>query len=235
MASVNGKRAVKNLLEKGKAEIGYYGLPDIKANTDKLLEKIFSGSEYTDADRAKIVAFFSSQDIKVLGEYPRKVAQLPCIVLYRTRDGEVPRGIIGDELGESEQLYKGSMFSEAIKLEIWVGDRGGPDLRDDLYLIVRELFLRGRTYLGQTCKMIAPEWTEGQDGMLYDPERAPHIVHKAMATIPYKQVTTWEENGPQAMTQLDHRLKDHGGLVNAQEYEETADGRFVVVDEFEGF
>lgn len=198
MASTNAKKLIKNLLEGTKAVTGYYGFGDLYANTDGLVSSIYGGIEYSDQDRTDLIAWFAASKVKVFGEYPRTNAQLPAVFLFRMSDSEAGKGegVLGDggdydddlETDFEDVAINATLFKEQIAIHLWA-DSSGPSQRDDLYLALREIIIRGRRYLHDGGLHIV-EWGQGKDGQLYLPEREPHIVHTAQATLNYAQFMT---------------------------------------------
>jgi hypothetical protein len=225
MPSLNSKKIIRNLFEGSKATTGYYGLSDLAANTDSIVGDIYAGGAYTDAERAGIASWLTSTPIRVFPEYPREVADLPAIFIWRVNDGET-QGFLGDYVGDDdddeddlfdETSRYGVWFTEQISVNIWAYGDGA--MRDDLYLAVREIFIRGRKYLHESG-LIVCEWKSGQDGQMYRPEYIPNIVHTAEASIHCEAPLYYTSKQP-AIRQLRSNYQGrNGGRVAAVPFED---------------
>lgn len=226
MSSVNVKKLLRTLLEGTKATTGYYGFGDFAANTDSILSEIYTAPAYTDADRVALAAFFARADdagvlrnaVTVLSEYPRTVKDLPAIFVFRTGDSEHSPGYLGDLYDEidddlstdhSHADTMGTNISESISLHLWASGDGA--LRDDLYLAMRELVIRGRKYLIDGGVEI-PQWKNGKDGQLFQEDARPQIIHTAEATITCRVPLTWPTKEARALDFQGHDLL-YGGRV----------------------
>ena len=227
MATPHAKKIVMDLLAKTKAETSQYGLGDIIAGTDDLLDDILIAPAYNDAEKAEWKAWFAGlESIPVKGEFRRDTGQLPCVFVLRGGDNEPQRGgYLSDYIGEEQETYdtvttiRGAKFREVLTIEIWSGGAEAPAVRDVLYLIVRELLLRARVYL-HTAGMEVVEWTGGMDGQLERPEHNPHLVHTAHATLSYQVDVTWREK-QDAILDVDGRHESYdGGRVFVGEFED---------------
>jgi len=209
MSSPNLKKLLRNLLTGTKATTGFYGFGDFAANTDDIIGEIFTSPTYTDAERTRIAAFFAELDetgkvkrsIPVLSEYPRYVADLPAIFVFRRSDAESTPGLLGDLYEDYDEDLStdfshadkhGTHLTETVELHLWATGDGA--LRDDLYLAMRELVTRGRKYLIDGGVEI-PQWGNGKDGQLYMEDVRPNIVHTAEATLTARVPLTWTESG----------------------------------------
>lgn len=198
MSSVNAKKRILDLLSGSYASTGYYGFSDIYADTDGLAQNIWSAPTYSDANRTAIMAALTAKPVTLLNEYPRTVAQLPAVFVYRIGDGE-SRGFVGDYSDEDEDgstwQYEsheyGADLQETIGLSLWTSSNG-PGQRDDLFLALRELLIRGRGYLHAAGLLVA-EYKSGADGQHYRPEEQPHIVHTADIQISLINPLRWTE------------------------------------------
>jgi len=204
MSSINTKKMVRDLLKGTYAVNGYYGLPDLVANTDNLIADIYANNSYSLTELADLATWFASlEEIPVLAEYPRTIADLPAVFVFRTNDNETERGLVGDLIGIDEdtessnigtEVY-GVLVDEQIALRIWATGDGA--MRDDLYLAVRELILRGRGWFHAADLKV--EWKSGKDGQLYMQEADPHIVHTAEATLSFLSSVQWNVTGDMAL------------------------------------
>ena len=200
MATVSAKKRLLDLLSKPKSETGEYGLPDIVANTDNIISEILGEAGYSAAELTEIIQWFAGLGkISALPAYPHRVQQLPAVFVYRSDDSEIDGGPLGDYFGvdtdksddsQTTHIY-GVMNDERLSINIWA--MGEPTYRDHLYLIVKELVLRGRLWFSEIDVMIA-EWRNGKDGLLYDRDAEPQIIHRATAVLVCKTVTTWPES-----------------------------------------
>jgi hypothetical protein len=226
MPSINAKKLIRNLLEGSKATTGYYGLADLAANTDGIVSEIYAGEAYTDAERASIAAWLASKPIRVFPEYPRDVADLPAVFVWRVSDGEASPGVLGDYLGDdddddndlfAESARYGTWFNEQISVNMWAYGDGA--MRDDLYLAVREIIIRGRQYL-HAAGLITCEWKSGQDGQMYRPEYLPHVIHTAEASIHCEALLHYVSKHP-ATRQIKTNYRGYaGGTVSARPFED---------------
>lgn len=225
MASADLKKRLLDLLEGTKAATGYYGLGDLYVDTDSISEDIWTAPTYTDAERTGIVEKLAAMQVKVLGEYPRSDSQLPCIVIQRLSDAERPEHL-GDYLGVAdtsdaddyqEHHQYGSDFNERLQLTIMTGGKASANLRDLLYLAVREIVVRGRLYL-VAAGVTAVQWADGRDGEMFQRDKAPHIAHQATASIRYINHMTWTEKSTR-VTKFRGYSEEYGGRVKADEYE----------------
>lgn len=229
MASPNAKKRIMDLLGGTYATTGYYGLGDLVANTDDLIDQIYTSPTYSDQDRADIATWYANpyHAIAIKGEYPRTNADLPAIYLWRVSDGESPYAPIGDGFGYDEDsdtgtqvaLWRGTFLQEQLQIEIWAGP--SPGIRDALYLAVRELFLRGRRYLDE-ADIKEAEWANGRDGQDYDPTKKPQIIHKAGALITYRVPLTWVEREEAILGIATHAEGYAGGRVTAGSFEDDS-------------
>lgn len=200
MSTQDAKKRLIDLLKGTKAVTGYYGLPDVVAGTDEILFEILGGKEYSTTEKTEIQAWVTGlKKIEVLPAYPHRVQQLPAVFVYRADDSEMEGGPLGDYLGmdqdlstdDSQVLMYGVLNDERLSINIW--SIGEPERRDWLYLIVKELVLRGRLWFSEADIAISA-WKNGKDGQLYDPDAEPHIIHRAQATLVTKTVTQWPES-----------------------------------------
>ena len=225
MSSIDVKKRLFDLYNGSMATTGAYGLADLVANTDELIEQIYVAPVYSDEDRAKLVARFAAWNIAVLGEFPRKPAQLPCVSILRASDGEQRGAPIGDYMGQVEdeitafkgaELY-GTRFDEVLEVHVWASGKGSRMQRDILYLAVRELFVRGRRFL-MAGGAIAPTWRNGKDGQAKKPEFESHIVHAGYAQIGYRAELTYVER-PDKIRGFEQNVTEHnGGQVEVSAY-----------------
>lgn len=198
MSSVNAKKRIKDLLDGTLATTNYYGFGDLAVNTDDIISEIYTSPTYSDADRANLVTWFAANPITVLPEFPRTVKDLPAVFIARVGDTESSKGILGDYFDEDlddediDTIVRGTYFDETITLTLWCSSGGGGQ-RDDIYLALREIVIRGMDYL-HLADIITPEWKNGVDGQMFDPEARPQVIHTAKATITYRVAMTWEEN-----------------------------------------
>lgn len=228
MSSINTKKLVRELLKGTYATNGYYGLPDLVANTNGLIADIYENNGYTSTEITDLIAWFAARvEFPVLAEYPRTVNDLPAVFVFRTNDNELERGIAGDLMGMDEddesfnvglEVY-GVLVEEQLALRIWATGDGA--MRDDLYLAVRELILRGRGWFHAADLKV--EWKGGKDGQLYMQEADPHIIHTAEATLNFLSSVQWPKTGDMVLD-IVSREKDPvtlQGEVESVPYEDT--------------
>ena len=229
MSSVDLKKRVRDLLGGTFAINGYYGFPDLVANTDDILDDIYDEAGYSTAELTSIKAWYASQEkIPVLAEFPRNVKDLPAVFVFRMSDSEQERGYIGDFMGDDDgtdpdlqakETY-GSIFDEQIGVHLWAVEASQ---RDDLYIALRELLLRGRLWFAAVDAMV--EWRNGKDGQMYDPAAEPHIIHKAEATLFCKGSVQWANEGDKILD-IQSRAKTpmrNQGEVEAVLYEDFSE------------
>jgi len=204
LSSINVKKLVRDLLKGTKATTGYYGLPDLVANTDSIISEIYSADGYTATELAALAAWYAGRvTFPVLAEYPRTVQDLPAVFVFRQGDSEIERGIVGEFVGTDEdedtdftatEIY-GSIFSEQISIHIWATGDGA--MRDDLYIAVRELIMRAVSYFASADVMF--EWKAGKDGQLYEESERPRIIHQAQATLSCTSSIQWTSTGEKVL------------------------------------
>jgi len=228
MASVNMKKRIIDLLNGTYAANGYYGLADVYADTDDLAEQVWNAPTYSDADRTAILASLNEKNVNVFGEYPRHVQDLPALFVYRASDAEPPGktplgGYLGEEdsLGTDSQGVKvwGTYLEETMTLSLWTSSNG-PGQRDDLYLLVRELIIRGREWF-HDAGVDTLEWKSGKDSQMFRPDAIPQIIHTAEATIGYYNTLFWNEKQDR-MLEFKSNLKGYNqGEVTTSTFETT--------------
>lgn len=221
MSSVNVKKRITDLLQGTYAVNGYYGFPDLAANTDDIISDIYTSPTYSDIDRTNIAAWYAREDISILPEFPRRVAQLPSIFVFRTSDSEDPRGILGDYYAEdlesddfNELITRGTYLLETVEVHVWA--QGDGSRRDDLYLAMRELIIRGLDFL-HIVGVEIPDWKNGKDGQFYREDLKPHVVHTGQASITYRVPLTWQETSAK-IKQVQTNLKGYGGGVSTTDF-----------------
>lgn len=203
MPSPDAKKRVMDLLKGSKATTGYYGLLDL--STLSLVEEIYTSPSYSAPERAKLAAYYQSNPVHVIGEYPRTQAKFPCIIVARAGDSEEP--VLGDAFGfddeedseEESHEASGTWLQEQIKLEIWSVGAGGVTERDALYLAVREILLRGRKFFS-AAEIREIRWSSGRDGRGYQPSSEPQLIHTAEATLTCKVPLWWVTITPKPTT-----------------------------------
>lgn len=227
MPSLDMKRAVIDLLTGSFATTGYYGLTDVYNNTLQssgvgLADDIFSQKEAT--ERAEDLAHWLKYPISVTGEYVRFEYTVPKICVLRVSDRERPE-YLGDfrsqDSDASNSVFEtctfGSEFDESVVLIVQAGGAGSKANRDDIYLALRELIIRGRGYfegLGAQALM----WQNGRDGEGYQPDKSIHIVHEARATLSFVNSLTWRSRG-ERITEVKGILNEYpGGAVEIDPY-----------------
>lgn len=224
MSSVDAKKRLFDLYNGSYATTGAYGFADLAANTDQLVEQIYTAPTFSDDDRAQLVTSFAKWKIAVRGEFPRDLAQLPCLTILRSSDSE-PSGFLGDYKGQATDEitpYKGAdiygtRFDEVVEFHVWATGKGARMMRDILYLAVRELFVRGRKYL-MSAGIITPQWRGGKDGQMKRPEWQPHIVHAGYAQIAYKAELDYIER-PERITAFEQNITGYNqGQVGVSAY-----------------
>lgn len=195
MATADFKQAIVNVLNGSFATTGYYGLSDLKNNTDELVQSIFDEPVYTQGTRDKLVKYFSESTIELRGEAPRRKAELPCVVLLRDSSSE-DTAFVGDFLDYAEEQpdfinveVQGARLFERMVVEAW-GRR--TTTRDAVYVAVRELLFRARPYF-RSCGLKPVEMTAGDDGQMnLSEEKKPLTVHKGKMAWSAKSLITWE-------------------------------------------
>lgn len=204
MASPNLKKRVIDLLSKGFAVTGYRGLPDLALDS-ALVDDIFVEANYSASERTALATWFGNHPVKVKGEYPRSPKELPCVIVQRIKDGESSAGPMGDHFGpdldadtaSDATFVFGVRATEQIQLQVWAYN--STDMRDALYLAVRELLLRGRAYLEDAVSGIDMVlFTSGKDGQFDRGGDKPMIVHTAELLLDAQTRTTWRETSTKA-------------------------------------
>ncbi|MEA3224959.1 MAG: hypothetical protein U9Q07_03345 [Planctomycetota bacterium] len=229
MSSVDLKKRVRDLLGGTYAENSYYGLPDLIANTDDIIDSIYDEAGYSATELVNIKAWYTAQSkFPVLSEYPRLVADLPAVFVFRASDGEQDRGIIGDLLAvedgddpdlQTKEVY-GSIMDEQIAVHLWAIEASQ---RDDLYVAIRELILRGRLWFSAVDCMM--EWKNGKDGQLYDPQSEPQIIHRAEVSLVCKGSIQWSNTGDKLLDIQSRAINPSTmqGEVDVDPYSEETD------------
>lgn len=226
MASLNMKRAVISLLTGTKATTGYYGLSDVYDNTDDLADNIFW--QFSTTERSAILALWSANSVQVKGEYVRSNYTTPRIIVLRSSDSE-RLDHAGDYLGldddasDADNLHEhhqyGSDFDESVQLIVQAAGHG-PGQRDDLYMVLRELIIRARPYfenLGASNLL----WRNGRDGEGFRPDKSPHIVHEATATLSYFNRMTWSEKATRITRIRSNYTGYNQGRVTVDPFEDS--------------
>lgn len=226
MASINIKKRIRDLLTLPYHQDTkpYFGLPDLVTDAD-LVADIFDEPTYNDADRTRISAFFGADPPKVLEGYPRQPKDFPAVILQRTGDGEKGRQPAGQLIGydeESEDLHAGTevygaFMGEQIRIEIWAYQ--SPSMRDDIYLAVRELMLRGYPYL-LDAGITEPRISTGRDGEMPLDEANKHIIHQAEFLLTYNSEVTWTKRVPKVLDVRSSAKVLGQGHVTASEHTE---------------
>lgn len=229
MSSVDLKKRVRDLLTGTYAVNGYYGFPDLVANTNGIVDEIYDEAGYTSTELTQIKTWFSSQsEIPVLREFPRKVKDLPALFVFRMSDSEMERGLIGDLYAvgdgtdpdtQAKETY-GTILDEQIGLHLWAIEASQ---RDDLYIAARELILRGRLWFASLDCVL--EWKNGKDGQMYDPSSEPHIIHRAEATLFCKASVQWAVEGDKVLDIISREKQpspSSKGEVTAIQFQETS-------------
>lgn len=225
MASVNMKRAVITLLQGTKVSTGYYGLQDVYDNTDSLADDILW--QFSAAERATTFTRWAANPIKVTGEYARSNYQAPKIMVLRSSDSE-RLDFAGDYIGVNETLSEndsfhewhewGSDLDESVQLIIQAPGHG-PGNRDDIYMVLRELIIRARKYF-EALGLSNLLWQQGSDGDGFQPDKSPHIVHEARATLRYINPLRWSEKSTR-ITEFNSNLTGYNqGQVTVDPYSE---------------
>jgi len=222
MASTNAKKLVIELLNGSKATTGQYGLSDVYANTDLITDDIFQ--LYSADERTRIQDRWTETPVKVAGEYSRSNYTAPRIIVLRSSDNERPE-TLGDYMGLDsasstadsfrEHHTYGTYLDERLSLVIQAAGHG-PGQRDDLYLVLRELIIRARQYLISNG-MHTLQWRDGRDGDGFRPDKGPHIIHEARATLQYINQLTWTETATR-LSKFRSKHQDYGGRVTTQDY-----------------
>lgn len=195
MASPNVKKRIIDLLSKGIATTGFYGLPDLGTDPE-LVEGIYLNSDYDPSELIALQNWYAARNIPVTGEYPRYPEILAAVIVQRIKDGESPKGVMGDSFGLQSDTAIQSTFRrgyrgiEQFKVSIWAINN--TDARDALYLAVRELLLQGRGYI-ENCDNGVEMMTfiSGQDNQMEIKRQDPLIVHQAEIYLEVHTKTTW--------------------------------------------
>lgn len=207
MASPNLKKRILDLLKLGSTTTQTPGLPELATDAD-LVASIFAQAGYSAADLADLQAWFGAHPITAKGAHNRSVQDLPCVVVQRLGDGEEMPGNMGDHFGHdanadtsSEVVFiRGFHASERLRVGIYARDSS--DMRDALYLAVRELLLRGRSYLeddAQGIEMVTMQ--AGQDDQETWPnQERPLVIYTAELFFHAETKTTWRETIQKAQT-----------------------------------
>mgnify|MGYP000014658650 CR=1 FL=1 len=205
MASPNLKKRILDLLRLGNATTGTPGLPELATDAD-LVASIFGEAGYSALELVELQAWFGAHPITAKGAHNRSVQELPCVVVQRLGDGEELPGNMGDHFGHdadadtsSEVVFvRGFHASERFRVGIYA--HSSSDMRDALYLAVRELLLRGRAYLEddeQGIEMVTMH--AGQDDQETWPnQERPLIVYTAELFFHAETKTTWCETTQKA-------------------------------------
>jgi hypothetical protein len=224
MSSIDVKKRVRDLLQGTYAVNGYYGLPDLIANTDDIVDEIYSDAGYSSTDLTNIKAWYAGRGtFPVFNEFPRLVKDLPAFFVFRASDMEMDRGSVGDFLYTDTSLdtdttateVHGSIFDEQIAIHLWAVEASQ---RDDLYIALRELIIRARLWFSSVDVMV--EWKNGRDGQLYDPSAEPQIIHRAESTLFCKGSVQWSYTGEKTLDVVSREKDPITGIgeVEAEEY-----------------
>lgn len=228
MATPDFKKRVIDLLSGTFAANGYYGFPDLGTNS-ALVASILTSPSYSDGERTKLYNWFAGSPVRVLNEYPRDTAELPAVFVWRLSDAESSgRNILGDYLGVDDDLdtdetgaeIKGTIVIEQIQVQLWTAGAGGAGQRDVLFLVLRELLLRGRGFF-DAAGIARVVWSNGKDGQLYDPNEEPHIVHTATGMLTAELSVSWGFTAAKTSDiQSSQYIDADTGEVGADEWED---------------
>jgi hypothetical protein len=110
------------------------------------------------------------------------------------------KNALGDYLGVDDDLdtdetgaeIKGTVVTEQIQVQVWTAGAGGAGQRDVLFLVLRELLIRGRGFF-DAAGIARIVWSNGKDGQMYDPAEEPHVVHTAQGMLTAELSVSWTE------------------------------------------
>ena len=194
MSSMDAKGAVLALLMGTKAVTGYYGLPDVMANTNGIWDNILS---HVDSGVRTSRLESLPDSIPVRGEYPRTRKKEPGVYVYRngwSQDAS-PLGFAAstqeDTLGNSS-MYNATFEVRGLeKMQVMILAANTPIVRDDLFLVIKELLYRGVSYLSDQG-ILGFQVTSARDGQ-FTQEEKPHFVHAAEINFQVFTTTTWTD------------------------------------------
>jgi len=197
VSSVDAKGRVVSLLQGSKATTGYYGLSDVRANTDGLWDDILSQwSAQVRTDRLSKLP----DTIPVFGESTRLTRKAPAVYVYRNgfRQDTSP---LGFQSGTAEDTqgnplnYTSNFQVRGIEqIQLMVLAANSPQQRDDMFQCVRELLYRGVPYFSE-IGAIGFQVTNARDGQFVTEgaQGSPQIVFAAEIDIQFFTSITWSD------------------------------------------
>ena len=196
MSSVDAKGRVVSLLQGTKATTGYYGLADVKANTDGLFDDILD--QWPEAIRSERRANYPNT-IPVFGESTRLTRRAPAVYVYRNgvRQDNSPLGFQDfteeDSLGNPKKYDSMFQVRNIEQLQLLVLAANSPQQRDDLFQIVRELLYRGVPYFSE-IGAIGFQVTNARDGQFVtEAQGSSQIVYAAEIDVQFFTSITWTD------------------------------------------